>query len=155
MWPAEWSFDECVSERTIDHCWLRRASIGRCSQMETPGVAVRDRAELAADAVGSVRLGVEALVLRQSAGEEDVDHRARPRAGGSGLLDRVSPNERLEVLHPQPEQADRTGLQGDPAREAGMAGDGWSKRRGCRRHRAPPLVGNARGSFSPSPRPAG
>ena len=39
------------------------------------GGAGRDGAELAADRVGGVRLRVEALVLGQPAGQEDVDHR--------------------------------------------------------------------------------
>ena len=39
-WPAEWSFDGCVSDRTSDQRWLRLASSGRCSQIWTPGVRV-------------------------------------------------------------------------------------------------------------------
>ena len=70
--------------------------------MWMPGVRRGDRAELAADAVGRIGLEVEAVVLRQAAGQEDVDHRPGPRAAGRGLLDRVSPDERLEVFIPSP-----------------------------------------------------
>ena len=39
-WPAEWSFDGCVSDRTSAHRSDRAASSGRCSQIRTPGVRV-------------------------------------------------------------------------------------------------------------------
>jgi hypothetical protein len=39
-WPAEWSFEAWVNDRTIDQRWLLRARSGRCSQIWTPGVRV-------------------------------------------------------------------------------------------------------------------
>ena len=39
-WPAEWSFEPCVSDRTSAQRWLRSASRGRCSQISIPGVLV-------------------------------------------------------------------------------------------------------------------
>ena len=41
------------------------------------GRARADRFELTANLHGRVRLQIEALMLRESAGEEDVDHRLR------------------------------------------------------------------------------
>ena len=39
-WPSEWSFDRCVSDRTIAHLSDRAARSGRCSVTRTPGVRV-------------------------------------------------------------------------------------------------------------------
>ena len=39
-WPAEWSFERCVSERTTAHRSNRAASLGRCSVIRTPGAVV-------------------------------------------------------------------------------------------------------------------
>jgi hypothetical protein len=67
-----------------------------------------DRPELAAHVLRRLRLQIEALVLRQPAGEEDVDDRPRrprralPRLGAKGG----------EVVHPQPEQPYSPGLYG-------------------------------------------
>src|SRR5256885_16893468 len=36
-WPAEWSFDLWVSDRTAAHLSERAASSGRCSQTRNPG----------------------------------------------------------------------------------------------------------------------
>src|SRR5262249_30696420 len=105
------------------------------------GGAGGDRLELAADAVGGVGLEVEAVKLRQAAGEEDVDggpRRVARRGGGA---------EGGEVVHAEAEQADGTGLEGGAAGEGGVPerlGGGT-----CRSHGAP-----LNGSENAGPDPA-
>src|SRR4051812_34271091 len=77
-----------------------------------------DTAEFAADAVGGVRLRVEALVLGQPAGEEDVDHRA-----GRGLSGPGGP-EMAQLAESKPEEADRTGLERRAAGERRVSESG-------------------------------
>ena len=77
------------------------------------GSPSRNRIELTADVVRSVGLHVEAVVLSQAPGEEQVDHR----------LDRsptVLITSRLDIGLRQAHQPDRTRLQPLPPREMGM-----------------------------------
>ena len=83
------------------------------------GGARGDGLELAADAVGGVGLGVEAVVLGEAAGEEDEDARRRATVGAEGG----------EVAEAQAEQADGTGLEGGPAVEGRVVHGGAPGRR--------------------------
>ena len=109
-WPAEWSFDGWVSDRTSDQRSLRRGEPAGDARRSKAGRPGGDRPEFAPDGLGGVGLGVEALVLGEAAGEEEEEDGAR-RAGGPGGPGRA---EGVEVVHPQPEQPDRAGLEGEP-----------------------------------------
>jgi len=97
------------------------------------GRAGRDRLELAADSGRRIWLGVEAVVLAEPAGQEDVDDRRRRSRGG-----RVGgrPQE-LQLAHPETEQADRPRLHG------GAAGDGRVAERDAGGHGEAPPLGTA------------
>src|SRR5688500_15244886 len=76
----------------------------------------RDRLKFAADARRAVGLGIEAVLLGQAAGEENVDYRLRfdellP------ILCRGCMAERREVIDSEAQNADRTGLNHRAARE--------------------------------------
>src|SRR4051794_35888063 len=73
-----------------------------------------DRPKLAADRLGGVRFEVEAFVLREPAGEEDVDHAAPARAAWRRGA------ERRQFAAAEPEQADGAGLDQRAPRETGM-----------------------------------
>lgn len=81
-----------------------------------------DRVELAADPFRGVGLQIEALVLRQSAGEEDKDDRAGFAWQGAALRRRTGSQgfERGQVVHPQTEQTDAAGLDRSAPRNAWM-----------------------------------
>src|SRR5262249_47773131 len=108
------------------------------------GRARGDRLELTADVRGGVRLQVEAVLLGQSAGEENVDH------GPRRVLARCGGPQRVEVVHAEAEQPDSSGLQGGAGRDGMLErlGGGMSLSHGippCRAARsisfpcAPPL----------------
>src|SRR5437764_7606606 len=85
------------------------------------GRPCRDRLELTTNILGRVGLHVEAVVLRQAAGEKDIDARlgaaARVRAASSGRgLAKTS-----QVVHPHAQKTDGPGLEHRAAGEAGMS----------------------------------
>ena len=125
-WPAEWSFDACVSDRTSAQRWLRCASTRQVLADRHPRRARGDRPELAADVGRRFGLEVEALVLRQSPREEDVDDRPSARASGrrrAGRLTRSPQGAKgVNMLHTQPEQPDGPGLEREVDGRSGDAG---------------------------------
>jgi len=76
-----------------------------------------DRAELAADGIRRLGLHVEAVVLRQAPREKDVDHASRGRRGGGACG--CFP-QRLEMIHPEPQEAERACLKERAAADGGM-----------------------------------
>ena len=82
--------------------------------MRMPGGARGDRLELAADVLRRVGLRIEAVVLGQAAGEEDVDDRLCGMGRGRGRL------QRGKVVAAQAEEAGRPRLQSGAARADGM-----------------------------------
>ena len=104
--------------------WLRLASSGRCSQIWMPGVRVAIGLNSPRIVVGGVGLEVEAVVLRQPAGQEDVDHRLGPGRPASRASAAAARPERRQVIHPQPEQPDRPRLDREPSGEARVLGGG-------------------------------
>ena len=96
------------------------ASLGQTRQMLANLNARRlgrGRIELASDIGRCIGLEVKALVLRQSAGEEDVDARL---GGPLRPATRRRGPQRGDVIHPQPEQPDRPSLDCRPPRETGV-----------------------------------
>src|SRR2546421_10432596 len=84
------------------------------------------RSELAADIVRGVGLHVKAVVLRQAAGEEDVDARLGFAAGTRSVGRGAGLTEAGQMVHSQPDQADRAGLEHRPAAK-GRAREGVSR----------------------------
>jgi hypothetical protein len=76
-----------------------------------------DGGEFATNVVGRVGLGIEAVVLAESARKEDVDRGlvARRRRAGCALSGGCM--QARDVVHSEAEQADRAGLDGGAARE--------------------------------------
>ena len=96
-----------MSKRTNQRPLFRDArEIGEVLADVQPGSARADGLELATDFHGSVRLHVEALMLRESAGKEDVNHRLCP----CRLRGRRHSLEGAEMIHAESQQSHRARL---------------------------------------------
>ena len=85
----------------------------------------RDRLELAANGIGRHRLGIEAVVLGQSARQEDIDDRTGADRRHAGRSVRLA--QRRDMVHPQAQQSDGACLQRGASRELGMSKSGVRK----------------------------
>ncbi len=95
------------------------AALGQQRQMLADLNAGRARGngvEFAADRVRGVGLHVEAVVLGQPTGEEDVNHRLGLRRFGGDAAGGRHGSQGLDMVHSQAKQADRAGLYGRASR---------------------------------------
>src|SRR5436190_22416890 len=80
----------------------------------------RDRFELAPDIVRRIRLQIEAIVLSQTARQEDIDARLRLTAWPHGFRSSTRLAQPRHMVHPQSEQANRSRLEHCPTAKARM-----------------------------------